>query len=438
MAQLSIPRKLSYAAGGTAMNLSNLVISQWLFLLYAADREQALVPAALFGTLFMLGRITDAITDPLIGYWSDNARYRGGRRIPFIKWGLLPFAAVFWLLWTPPMAGQHWLNTVYVIALIQAYFVLYTVVNTPYISLLPEITSDRKERINISTLQAVFIMLGTIVFGAMGIVLKNWGWVAVGGVVAVVIVFSYAPTVLAIREKPLPPPSSEGPAGLLPWLTTTLKNRAFLHLAVATSLYWFGLNLMLMLVPFWVVDVLGLEKDAVAMLMAPFLGANIVFFFVFNLLAKRLGKYAVFLFTLFGSALVMPLLAGVGVLPLGSDSVQSMIVMGLAGIPVAGFLMLPFAILADVVDEDETQTGCRREAIYFGVQAIFQKSAIGLSVFVFGIFVGTGGADSSGGLRWIAGLAGLACAMGFVAFRGYPLRDSTGEPSAETAAAGPE
>lgn len=422
--RLPLKIKLSYASGGVALNLTNLVISQWLFLRYAST-ENALVPAALFGTLFLVGRVTDAITDPLIGYWSDNSTSRLGRRRPFILYGILPFALVFYLLWTPPVEGAHWVNTLYIFVLIQLYFVFYTIVCTPYISLLPELTSDRAERINISTLQAVFVMVGTLIFGLMGLILDRFGWAAVGLTVALVTLASFLPTPLLIRERPVAASTGgELGQGLWLWIRITLRNRAFLRLAVATSLYWIGLNLILLLVPYWVVDVLGRTKEAVSAVMGPFLAANILCFVLFNLLAKRYGKYALFLVTLLGTALVLPLLAAVGHLPLGSPYAQTVAVITLAGIPVAGFLMLPFALLADVVDADEVTTGRRREAIFFGVQAIFQKSAIGLSIFVFGLLLPLN--ESLGdafGLRVAAVLAGLACVLGFVVFLGFPLRD---------------
>ena len=439
MPQLPLGKKLSYASGGVAMNLTNLVISQWLFLLYASGGDQALVPPALFGLFFMLGRVTDAVTDPLIGYWSDNARYRLGRRIPFIRYGVLPFALVFFLLWTPPIDGPHWFNAVYVICLIQLYFILYTVVTTPYISLLPELTTDLKERINVSTLQAAFVMVGTVVFGVMGVILERWGWAAIGAVVALVTLASYTPTAFGIRERYQRTESAAAPVGLWRWLLTTLRNRPFLFLVCATSLYWFGLNLMLMLAPFWVVELLGLKKDAVSMLMGPFLATNIVFFVIFNLLAKRFGKYILFLATLLGTAVALPLLLFVGQLPFGTPFSQSMVVFGVVGIPVAGFLMLPFAILADVVDYDEARTGARREAIFFGVQAIFQKSAIGFSVFAFGLLVNYGDTLASAtelGLKAVSVVAGLACLIGFVVFLGYPIRDRGGEIVSERSADG--
>ena len=87
-------------------------------------------------------------------------------------------------------------------------------------------------------------------------------------------------------------------------------------------------------------------------------------------------------------------------------------------------MMLPFAALADVVDYDEQLTGQRREAIYFGVQAIFQKTMIGLSILAFGVlaFIGGDGKATVLGLKIIVGVAGVSCLIGFFVMLRYPLK----------------
>ncbi len=433
--QLSTGNKLAYASGGLAMNLCNLVISQWIFKRYVPNPADALVPVALFSAIFFFGRVTDAITDPLVAYWSDRLRSKRGRRIPFILWGVGPLALVFFLIWIPPVQGQHWLNTLWVCALVQAYFVLYTVVVTPYLALLPEITSDLKDRVNISTLQAVFVMLGTVVFAVVGVVIERWGWAALGLVVALLTATSLLPTLFFIREAPRPEePAEVGDStgavlAMFRWIKLTFRNRPFIHLVVATSFYWFGLNLLVMIVPYWVQDHLGMEESSVALLMGPFLLMNLVFFVVFNILAKRYGKYRTFLAAIAGSALLAPALCGADLLPLGTPLLRSAVAMGLIGIPTAGFMMLPFAILADVVDYDEQLTGLRREAIYFGVQAILQKTMIGASIFAFGLLVlGSGEqAASVAGLKLVPAVAAGAFVLGLAAFWGYPLREREGK-----------
>jgi len=429
MAELSMGRKAAYSMGGIAMNLTNLVISQWIYKLYVPSPQEALVPVWLFGAIFFLGRLTDGITDPLVAYWSDQLRSRRGRRIPFILFGLGPLALVFFLLWLPPTPGLHWSNALWAFVFIQAYFVLYTIVVTPYLALIPEITSDLRERVNITTLQAVAVMVGTAVFAVIGVVIEAWGWAALGGVVAALCIVSFAPTLVWIREHPRPvaDEGAEQRFGLIEWMRLTFQNRPFLHLVVATSFYWFGLNLLIMLVPYWVQDLLGLGEGDVPILMGPFLAMNLVCFFVFNAAAKVWGKHAAFLVTLAGSALVVPALSLVGHLPFGSALVQSAVVMGLIGVPTAGFMMLPFALLADVVDYDEQLTGQRREAIYFGMQAVLQKTMIGASIFAFGMLVLGGQTTSIAGLKAVPLVAATSFVLGFVTFLRYPLREREGK-----------
>ena len=93
---------------------------------------------------------------------------------------------------------------------------------------------------------------------------------------------------------------------------------------------------------------------------------------------------------------------------------------GLAGLPVAGFGVVAFALLADVIDADTARTGIRREAIYFGVQAILQKSMIGLSVVTFALLQR---APGTSGLEWTSLLAGAFCLSGLVFFLRYRLRN---------------
>jgi GPH family glycoside/pentoside/hexuronide:cation symporter len=184
-------------------------------------------------------------------------------------------------------------------------------------------------------------------------------------------------------------------------------------------LYWFSLNLLLMLVPRRVEEVLHLRRDAVTWVMLPFIGVNLVGFFVVNWLGKRIGKFRGFLVVLELSALMFPLLAVSLWLMFAPPLTVMQVLLAVSGLPVAGFAVLPFALLADVIDVDAKSSGARREAIYFGVQAIFQKSIIGLSIVAFATSHALFGARS---LPWIAGAAGGICAMGLVIFCFYPLR----------------
>ncbi|HSV96944.1 MAG TPA: MFS transporter [Spirochaetota bacterium] len=433
MRQLRFGTKLSYAMGGMALNLANLVISQWLMKLYVPSRDSALVAGALFAGIFFSGRLMDGIIDPVAGFVSDHFKSKRGRRIPFIAAMTIPAALVSFLLWVPPYPdGSHWLNAVYLFVMVQLFFICWTFLANPYMALLPEITSDLDERVNITTMQAVFLMIGTFIFGAMGAIKDELGWIGIGAVTGALTLVSFFPTVFTIKEK-----SSIGRIAkerfrfttIMDWTRTTFKNRSFVILVAATSSLWFALNMVILVVPFWVQYALDMTDREVVLLMAPLLVVNIVFFFVFNYIAKRLGKFTAFVATLASAAVTMPLLGLSGYLPFGDMMLQSQIAMALVGIPVSGIMVLPPALLADVIDHDETLTGKRREGIYFGVQAIFQKIAIGLSIAVATALMYGGGSETASvwGLRMISVSAGAAALVSLAFFTRYPIREKDGK-----------
>jgi GPH family glycoside/pentoside/hexuronide:cation symporter len=341
---------------------------------------------------------------------------------------------VSFLLWTPPVPGREsWINAVYVFTLVQLFFIFWSMLANPYMALLPEITTDLKERVNITTMQGVFLMLGTLIFGAMGPIKNKIGWIGIGAITGIITLISFAPTLLTIREKPseLSHVNSEKMrlGTIFTWARTTFKNRAFVFMLLALAFLWFSLNMVILIVPFWTQYVLGRSDADVVLLMGPFLVSNILFFFVFNFISKKAGKYAAFLITLGSAALTMSSLALVGLFKVGSLMLQSQVCMALIGIPVAGIMILPPAILSDVIDYDEKLTGQRREGIYVGVQAIFQKIAIGISIAAATVMMYMGGSSTPtvGGLKMISVSAGVFAFIAMLIFIRYPVREKDGK-----------
>ncbi|MCX5759363.1 MAG: MFS transporter, partial [Candidatus Hydrogenedentes bacterium] len=266
-----------------------------------------------------------------------------------------------------------------------------------------------------------------LLFSLTGIVLQKGGWFMLGAVVAGLTILFMLPVATRLRERNAGSTSGEERLGFIEGLRLTLRNRAFLFVVLSTSCYWYGLDSVMKLLPLWTTSYLGRGEETVTMLMIPFLVMNVAFFFVVNILAKRFGKYIVMLIT-FGATTVGFAMFGVtGLLPWGSPFVQTLCVIAFAGMAISGFMVLPFAVLSDVIDYDEQLTGRRREAIYFGFQGSFQKLSLGISSFLFGMFAyGSDGAVSVPGLRRVALLAAAISLVGFVIFIRYPLRERDG------------
>lgn len=100
---LPLPSLLAYSTPMIAINFS-LVLFMTYVNNYAID--VLLVPAAAMGMIFGLGRLWDALTDPMVGVLSDRTQHRWGRRRPWIAASSIPVAAFGMMVWSPPNPSQ--------------------------------------------------------------------------------------------------------------------------------------------------------------------------------------------------------------------------------------------------------------------------------------------------------------------------------------------
>ena len=108
--------KLAYGVGAGGYGLIDRIMVTWLMYFYVLEPirgQVALISGFAFGVVMFLGRVVDAIADPLFARWSDNHRGRLGRRIPFMLYSGVLYVAVFIALFYPPVAGESPVNQVY-------------------------------------------------------------------------------------------------------------------------------------------------------------------------------------------------------------------------------------------------------------------------------------------------------------------------------------
>lgn len=162
--KLKFITKLAFGAGdlGPAITANVLVF----FLLYFFTQVAGL-PPGLAGSVLMIGKISDAINDPIIGMFSDRADSRWGRRLPWMFWGAIPFGVLFSLQWIVPQFSANdamndwWLFGYYVLIGI-LFNIAFTAVNLPYTAFTPELTQDYDERTSLNSFRFAFSIGGSI------------------------------------------------------------------------------------------------------------------------------------------------------------------------------------------------------------------------------------------------------------------------------------
>jgi GPH family glycoside/pentoside/hexuronide:cation symporter len=128
---------------------------------------------ALIGLLGALPRITDAITDPLMGYISDNTQSRFGRRRPYIFVGAIAVGIIFALLWQLPVAKSEAFYFWYFLSGSILFYLAYTVFATPWVALGYELTPDYHERTRLMGVQNIVGTMAYVIAPYFLLIMQN-------------------------------------------------------------------------------------------------------------------------------------------------------------------------------------------------------------------------------------------------------------------------
>lgn len=140
MTQLTMKDKIGYGLGDTACGF---VWQATMFLLAYFYTDVFGLSAGIMGTLFLVSRVLDAVTDPLMGLLVDRTRTRHGQFRPFLLWGAIPFGIVCVLtFYTPDFSAQG--KIIYACVTYILLTLVYTFVNVPYCAMPGVITADPK------------------------------------------------------------------------------------------------------------------------------------------------------------------------------------------------------------------------------------------------------------------------------------------------------
>jgi GPH family glycoside/pentoside/hexuronide:cation symporter len=393
--------KLTYGVGELAAAVPASLSA--FFVLYFFTAVAGLSPA-LAGSVILFGRFWDAVNDPMVGWLSDRTTSPLGRRFPWMLAGVVPLALCTILLWTvPPVETQWGLFTYYVVLSLFA-FVAYTSVQLPYTALAAELSDDYDERTTLIGFKAAFsiggsilgLLLAQIVFAQVSEPRQQYQLLGklAGGLAIVMILISVAGTyrrywqVQGEHPRLAPPETSRS---LPAEIRSVFRNAAFRKILGLYLGGWMGLQITAAMLPYFVDTWMGLPETHFAQMALAVQGTAIAMLFVWNRIAKHSGKRTVFLL---GAPLAI--LALTSLVTVQPGQIALMYVVGVfAGIGVATLYMVPFAMLPDVVDLDELETGLRREGLYFSAVVFLQKLGLAMALFVSGQLLSWTGFDAS-------------------------------------------
>ncbi|MGV6807949.1 MAG: glycoside-pentoside-hexuronide (GPH):cation symporter [bacterium] len=146
-AGLSTLEKVGYGSGDLASNIIFQMVVNFLAYYYT---DVFGISAATVGTVFLVVRIMDAVTDPIMGAICDRTNTRWGKYRPYMLWLAIPFGASAVLAFATPELAESG-KTLYALVTYAILMLMYTAINIPYCALGSALTSDSSERISVQS-----------------------------------------------------------------------------------------------------------------------------------------------------------------------------------------------------------------------------------------------------------------------------------------------
>lgn len=366
--------------------------------------------AGLAGFGITAGLVVDAVLDPFIGFRSDASRLSLGRRQAFMLFGCLGMGPLFYALLSPPQGLGTWALFTWLLVTSLGFRISFAIYRIPYLSLGAELASDYDERTRVIAVRSLLGLLGMaaaatlpllVIFrrvaGAADPKLLYSGYPRMGLAFGALMTVAGLVAVFGTQTHRTFGDVHEGRAetrrffhGM--WLF--LKNPNFRALWAAFILCSLSVVVNFSLMVHFLKWYAGIESDrAISAIQGSFYAGAVIGVVGWIWVAKRGDKRNLFALSVGGLVAILLLssaLVGRGHL-FGFGSLRVMIAL-VAGNAVAGLFasalwVLPFSMMADVVDEDQLSCGLRREGVCFGIMNFGEKIASGGALLLSGLLL---------------------------------------------------
>jgi GPH family glycoside/pentoside/hexuronide:cation symporter len=385
--RISFGKRLIYGLGGL---INNLLAAASGGMMIVLNLGLGMNPG-LVGLLGALPRLTDALTDPMMGFISDRTKSRWGRRRPYIFWGAIASGLIFAALWQLPFEKSETFYFVWFLVGLIVFFLAYTVFATPWVALGYELTPDYHERTRLMGTQNFISQLAYVVSPWFLWIMTYKGFfdnqiTGAAGLSIIIAVFTIGIGILPAiflrerfkniaeaeingekrREKLQVNAIWQNIVAFFKSFVLTLKSKPFLKLGLATFLVFNGFILISSFQSYVIIYYVCGGDQNLGAKYAGYMGtvsavSTFVVITIVTWLATKIGKRKAF-FVSTGISMVgyafkwvcyNPDIPWLVVLP------APLLAFSLGGL----FTLMP-SMMADVVDLDELETHERREGMY--------------------------------------------------------------------------
>lgn len=350
------------------------------FFLMKFFTDAALILPALASSALLIGKIWDAINDPLFGWITDRTRSKYGKRRVYMLFGAIPLGISIALLWFVPMGLSQVMTFIWIAFTFILFDTLWTLTNVPYYALTSELTDDYDERSSLTVYRMALAVpayllgaaLTPMIVGFFAVQRTGYGFIGIayGALAALALLISASG--LRERQNVVETKGEENP---FKSIGKAFSNKAFVYLClvyfVVNISFAFAKTLMAYFIEYQL-----LMKDLISVAMGLMLVCVTIALPIWKKLSEKMDK---------GPAYAIGM--GMGAVALGllfflphNPTWAIYPIMVLAGFGFAANWVFPWAMIADVSDFDRVKTGQYRSGMYYGVWGLATKISEALAL----------------------------------------------------------
>jgi len=385
---ISFGEKFGYGLGDLASNLVFAAMGTFMTFFYT---DVAGMGAAVIGTIMLISRILDGISDITMGIIMDRTKSKYGKARPWLLWMAVPFGICAALLFTVPNFGPTGKIIYVFITYNLMSTVIYTAINIPYGAMNSLMTQDQFQRSVINIFRMVMAMIGALtvnmitlpVVKAFGDGPKGWSmtFVVFGAVATILFLITFFTTKERVKpasgEAQKTVPVKEGFKALM-------MNKYWMIMVILGVVTFIGQGIGGANV-YYAQYVLG-DKNYIGTLTVAMMVPMLIGMFLVALLIKRIGKR--------NSALIGTVIVLIGqIIMMMSPANLTVILVASAikGLGSAPLVVSVFAMVADTIEYGEWKSGVRTEGLVYSAASFGGKVGAGLGVALIGWVLATGG-----------------------------------------------
>lgn len=395
--------KIGYMLGNFGNDFTFTFASVFLLVFYTKVLG---ISSALVGTMFLLARFIDAVTDITMGRIVDRMRpARDGKFKPWLRRMCGPVAVASFLMYQSSLADAP--MTLRIVYMFVTYLlwssIFYTSINIPYGSMASVISGEPDERAALSTFRSVASAVVNIIVGvgvpllvyktdaAGNQIVEGKSFTAIAAVFSVLTVISYLACYFMTTERIKPvEPERHLKVSFGETLRTLVTSRALIGIIIASVGILAAQLLSQSINQYLFIDYFK-DKNGVAIMSALSMIPSLALAPLAVPLVRRFGKKELGIFGSFCGALACFILFF-----LRTESVWTYIIINLFGFLGFGiFNLIMWAIITDIIDDREVRCGRREDGTVYAVYSFARKVGQAIAGGLGGWTLGWIGFDSS-------------------------------------------